>query len=59
MVLKVAPPLLVSDEPVDGFVVAVHEVAKRVHSGPRHSALRGARFAHEETTIQLQFLTRA
>jgi ornithine--oxo-acid transaminase len=32
MVLKVAPPLVVSDQQLDAFVAAVHQVVKLAHS---------------------------
>lgn len=35
MVLKVAPPLVVSDEEIDGFVSAIHEVVEMAHSSNR------------------------
>jgi hypothetical protein len=63
MVLKAAPPLVASDEHIDRFVAAVHDVVKQAHSPGafRAEALglaRGAPLGHEETPIRLQFLTR-
>jgi ornithine--oxo-acid transaminase len=34
MVLKAAPPLVVSDSQMDGFVTAVREVVELMHSSP-------------------------